>query len=145
MPDFTRLKVQDAELVRALALLWHDHLDAAHKIVQDLEDADGSFIHAIMHRREPDAWNSKYWWRRVGSHPAFPEMARRAAELIAESSAEDLPRRLLPGGRWDAAAFVDACAAAMDLSPSDPPVPLLRALQRIEAEVLLAHIVARIK
>src|SRR5262245_42612875 len=48
--------------------LYHDGLDESHAISQDLDTAEGSFWHAIMHRREPDAWNSKYWWRRVGDH-----------------------------------------------------------------------------
>jgi hypothetical protein len=39
-------------------------------------------VHAIMHRREPDPWNSKYWWRRVGAHPCFPELARRAGAFL---------------------------------------------------------------
>ncbi len=52
--------------------LWlrFDVLDESHSISQQDEgDPDHDFWHAIMHRREPDAWNSKYWWRRVGSHP----------------------------------------------------------------------------
>src|SRR5688572_1252116 len=46
--------------------LWllHDFLEESHAISQDDEsDPDRNFWHAVMHRREPDAWNSKYWWR----------------------------------------------------------------------------------
>src|SRR5688500_4990238 len=45
--------------------LYHDFLDESHAISQDLHTVEGSYWHAIMHRREPDAWNSKYWFRRV--------------------------------------------------------------------------------
>lgn len=72
------------ELIRSLLLLWHDHLDASHNISQSIENADGSFVHAIMHRREPDYWNAKYWWRRVGAHPAFPAIGRRVGALFGE-------------------------------------------------------------
>src|SRR5262245_28830658 len=51
--------------------LWHDFLDESHSISQDLSITEGSWWHAMMHRREGDFWNSKYWLRRVGRHAAF--------------------------------------------------------------------------
>lgn len=75
--------------------LYHDFLDESHAISQDLPSAEGSFWHAIMHRREPDADNSKYWWRRVGTHPVFAELSRDAAALGYAG--------------WEPIGFVDAC------------------------------------
>lgn len=131
-----RLSAVRQELIRSLLLLWHDHLDASHTISQGIENADGSFVHAIMHRREPDYWNAKYWWRRVGAHPAFPEIARRVNEHLtgARCGEADLVKQLLPGGKWDACAFVDACEAAVGNAEREP---LLREVQRIETEVLV--------
>jgi len=61
--------------------LYHDGLDESHTISQDLPSAEGSFWHAIMHRREPDAWNSKYWWRKVGHHPVLTQLVEHAPAL----------------------------------------------------------------
>jgi hypothetical protein len=46
--------------------LYWDFLDEAHLISQDLHTPEGSAWHAIVHSREPDAWNSNSWWDRVG-------------------------------------------------------------------------------
>lgn len=125
--------------IGALVLLWHDHLDAAHRIAQALETRDGAFVHAIMHRREPDPWNSKYWWRRVGAHPCFPELARRAGAFLQTQGDPALARELAPDGAWDPMAFVDACAAAATRAAEDPQVMRLRHVQRIETETALRH------
>ena len=122
------------QLIRALLLLWHDHLDASHAISQDIETPDGSFVHAIMHRREPDYWNAKYWWRRVGLHRTFPEIGLRITESLSARGAEDLLAQLLPDGGWHPEIFVDLCEQAAR-SPRNSD--LLREVQRIETEVLL--------
>ena len=40
--------------------------DAAHRIVQALDDADAAWVHAWLHRVEGDESNAGYWYRRAG-------------------------------------------------------------------------------
>jgi len=83
--------------------LYFDCIDEAHTIAQDLETADGSFWHGIVHRREPDASNAAYWFRLVGKHPVFPAL-REEAHLL----------RFDTGREWDPFAFIDFCEGARE-------------------------------
>jgi len=41
---------------------WH----RAHDLLQSESDAAGSWVHAYLHRKEPDLANAAHWYRRAG-------------------------------------------------------------------------------
>lgn len=57
-----------------LQALWYDargEWGAAHEIVQRLDTVMAARIHAYLHRKEGDDWNSRYWHRQAGT--VFPD------------------------------------------------------------------------
>jgi hypothetical protein len=113
--SFAPANVIDRDMAAcAVAGVWllHDYLDQSHTISQGIDTPSGSFWHAIMHRREGDFSNSKYWLHHVGPHPIYELLAMRAAELSAEHGEVAAAERLTAGGRWEPFAFVDLCQSA---------------------------------
>ncbi|MEX2233448.1 MAG: hypothetical protein WD824_14895 [Cyclobacteriaceae bacterium] len=56
-------------LPKLLEALWYDgknDWESAHNIAQDISSAEGSWVHAYLHRREGDEGNAAYWYRRAG-------------------------------------------------------------------------------
>ncbi len=135
-----RLPAAALPCIHSAALLWHDYLDESHAIAQNIRTIDGSFLHAIMHRREPDYGNAKYWFHRTGRHPCFPQIATEATGALATNAEEELAAQLAPQGNWDPFAFVDACEEAANLLSPDQKIQTLTAIQRIEFDCLLAHL-----
>jgi hypothetical protein len=51
-----------------LTALWRERRgdwEAAHRIVQDIDDRSAAWIHAYLHRREGDQSNAAYWYRQA--------------------------------------------------------------------------------
>lgn len=115
------------EAIRALALLWHDHHDAAHSLVQDASGGVGAYIHGMLHRREPDFWNAKYWFRRVLGLPFLAPLGAKVALIGGADS-------LAPNGVFDASRFVDAVEAGTLDSET------LKRVQVAEFHAVVAHL-----
>jgi hypothetical protein len=95
----------------AMAGLWlyFSCREEAHKIAQDLNTAEGSFWHGILHRQEPDPANAAYWFRQVGLHPVFPDLRDVALKIKRRYAfAKDLPFK----STWDPFAFIAYCEDA---------------------------------
>ncbi len=119
--------------VKSALLLWNDDLDGSHTLAQDLDDTHGAYLHGLMHRREPDYGNSKYWFRRVGAHPLFPQLRTAALDLLSEAPAKDKYRKAIESAKdWDAFVMVDWCESAAE----EREVAFLRTLQAIEIQGL---------
>ncbi|MBI4548262.1 MAG: hypothetical protein HY707_09795 [Ignavibacteriae bacterium] len=137
---FGFIKVSDKTAARlCLAGLWllYDHLDECHKIAQSIETKEGSYWHAIMHRREEDFSNSKYWFRQVGDHPIFSVLFEKLKKLSASSVQEQSTTFLREQKRWDPFAFVDLCESAVNTHT--PLENLCRQIQQVEWQLLFDY------
>jgi hypothetical protein len=144
---------QAASPVAAYAMLaglwlWHDGLDECHHIVQkspgDLHRAFSgdlqmmtstlAFWHAIMHRREGDFSNSKYWYARAAGHPVLQILASQAGSVVNQAPADKSLLRLVASG-WNPNAFVDLVESLHTDQADARHSPAVR-LQQLEWKVL---------
>jgi hypothetical protein len=127
----------DAKAMLAGLWLWHDFLDESHAVSQSLDTASGSFWHAIMHRREGDFSNSKYWYARCAGHPALPTLGVQASTYVNPFPADKSLLKVTMNG-WNPNAFVDLVEAVHG-RPTDPRHKITVALQQLEWRVLFDH------
>ena len=124
----------DAQALHAGLWLLFDYFTESHDIAQTLATPSGSYWHAILHRREPDPSNAKYWFQRVGEHPVYPELLDDAREIAAAAgpAGKALLDPLQQMKAWDGAWFVDRCSAGGDAAT----VGVLLQIQRREWQLL---------
>ncbi len=124
-----------AECCVSAVWLYHNFLDESHTISQNIHSTSGSYWHGIMHRREPDFSNAKYWFRKVGDHEVFGAVADAAKAAATEMPDE---AAFLAGQRaWDPYAFIDLCESA--LAGQSGTDALCRDIQQREFEILFDH------
>ncbi len=120
---FAHTGVADEAMARCcFSAVWLlcDFLDESHTISQGISTQSGSFWHGIMHRREGDFSNAKYWFRKVGEHPVY--------ERLAAAAGED---------SWAPFDFVDACEQAVRSGGAG--AERCRELQQMEWELLFDY------
>jgi hypothetical protein len=111
----TSVSQVDETAIRAGLFQWHDFLQESHELSQSIEGQGenhlGDYWHAVMHRREPDYSNAKYWFRQIGNHLIYRDLRQQADGILENSKAADAPlwRGRLIGKKWDPFAFVDLC------------------------------------
>jgi hypothetical protein len=116
------------KLVRGGVLYAVDDLDGAHRIFQDCPGDVASYWHALMHRREGDFDNARYWFNRAGTLPVFNAMHAAAANKSPDMAKQP---------NWDPSLMNHQCEQA---AHGDPDlIPELAALQKVEWEVLFDY------
>ncbi|WP_119078737.1 hypothetical protein [Chitinophaga alhagiae] len=82
-----------AGLSPVLEAMWWDgrgDWERSHNIAQEVHSADGSWVHAYLHRKEGDPGNAGYWYARAGKRmPAVPleaEWEQMVTVLLEENA-----------------------------------------------------------
>lgn len=122
--------------------LWNDDFEGAHNLAQGLKDATGSYWHGLCHRREghrgagleSNLGNARYWFRQVGSHPAYDPVYRTALNVLGEAGvgfrwATEARSLLEQRGEWDPAVLADWAGEAERGVLSPPTRRLAEELQ----------------
>ena len=71
-----------APLLRALWFDGRGRWEDAHRVAQDVEGADGAWVHAYLHRKEGDLQNAEYWYRRAGKPIATSALDDEWAAMV---------------------------------------------------------------
>jgi hypothetical protein len=130
-PDELFPKARNGEVAYSALLLLLGDWEASHTMTDDDESPEGCYLHAIIHRTEPDPANSSYWWRKVGGHPLFPSVLKRATEVLQRHSVAGWQLK----SDWDPYLFNKWCEDACQAPGSEKEQAAL-ALQQAEWDLL---------
>ena len=76
----------DSAATRPLRALWfaaHGEWQSAHEEAQEGDDAESSWVHALLHREEGDQSNAAYWYRQAGKPVYRGSIKDERNEMIA--------------------------------------------------------------
>lgn len=146
-------EVKDGKMAAAALAglhLWNDDFTGSHNLCQGIGTTTGSYWHGLCHRREghqgdglqSNLSNAKYWFNRVGEHPAYDPVYRSALGVLDNAGtgfrwATEAADNLRARHRWDPSAMIDwfAQVEAGTLSPQS--ATLLEEIQWREIDLLV--------
>ncbi|HET6409979.1 MAG TPA: hypothetical protein VFG14_18965, partial [Chthoniobacteraceae bacterium] len=105
-----------------------DDMDGCHQFFQDNSTDLGSYWHGMMHRREGDFDNARYWFRRSGVLPFFNELHGVAAKFSPDMAKQS---------SWDPYLFTGKCEQAK--FGADDETDELPRLQKAEFDVVFDY------
>jgi hypothetical protein len=136
-------------LLKGALYLYFDGFEEAHQIAQDHEGVAGNWIHAFLHRREPDAGNSLYWYRRTAiPKPISLEIVEHVRLILGRQQIpglEELKRKVGTSKLWVPKDFVNLADHYREEDPSSPAYRLLTEIQQVEWKGLLKHLLASLE
>lgn len=115
-------------LIRGALFYAFDAISDAHGIFQVAHGDLGAYWHGMVHRREGDFDNARYWFRRAGELAIFAELHRAVS-----NHCELMARQL----NWDPYVFVGQCEQARYGDPD--LIKEMGRVQRLEFEVLFDY------
>lgn len=130
--------------LKSALYIYFDGFDEAHHLVDKVEGPIENWLHAIVHRREPDASNSKYWYQRVQApEEVFHSIA---SQVVGFSLSDSILELEILGGKmaraktWLPEVFVDICERFREKDPGSEAYRGLAHIQEIEWRGLLEFI-----
>ncbi len=137
---FENKPVEDESMGQCcIAGLWllHGYLDQSHRISQQVGSPTGSYWHGIMHRREGDYGNSKYWFRQTGDHQVWEQLVCDTGRCVDEVGNSGVLPESLINFVWDPYRFVDLCEEFS--GTASEAEQCLRKIQMREWELLFVY------
>ncbi len=129
--------IEEAQCLLAALWLRHDYLNEAHELCQAVETPTGSWWHAILHRREGDFFNAKYWYARAAGHPAMAMVAAAMGNAVGGLPADKSLLRIVSPS-YNGAALVDL-VQRVHKNQADPQYDLAVTLQLMEWQTLFDY------
>ena len=119
--------------------IWNGSMDNSHKILQDMENKTGSYLHGLLHRMEPDYSNAKYWFRMAGVHPRGEQVQQGTLEILRDSNSGNsiLFQRFSREKSWNPELLTDIIAATLKSPLNADEVTILEQIQAIELRLLM--------
>lgn len=139
---------QAVQAMAAALYLWNDSLESAHRIVQLFEYIPTfDLLHGIVHRREGDYANSRYWLRNAGHHPAYYGLQARASRLLegkdwteVDAEAGSALNAMAEQGEWNPYLFLEAVAIRQSRDGGEEAKEVLEQLQLLELRSIVRYL-----